>query len=268
MLETRREERPAGRLLKIAAAAAVLALAAWHGAGRMIDAREELLSARQRYVEAQARAAALPGEERRLEAAREAWAQAKKKLWRSAETGVMLKDLEDAAGRAGARLVRVEPGQPIEKFWRGHLRAVPIKLSLEGTYPQVLAAVAAVERLASPGEVRQFEVRAAKEADVPGTVRADIEAVFYSLNPPEVRARVPGSSGRYDPFLPLVLPKEIREEPASPEASEPERGFTEERPAEEGSGEEEAAGQPSPLDGGAATQGGSDGGGSAEGEAR
>ncbi|MGB9887081.1 MAG: type 4a pilus biogenesis protein PilO [Moorellales bacterium] len=268
MPEMRREERTAGRLLKVAAAAAVLALAAWHGAGRMIDAREELLSARQRYVEAQARAAALPGEDRRLAAAREAWAQAKKKLWRSAESGVMLKDLEDAAGQAGARLVRVEPGQPVEKFWRGHLRAVPVKLSLEGTYPQVLAAVAAVERLASPGEVRQFEIRAVEEAEVPGTVRADIEAVFYSLNPPEVRAGVPGNSGRYDPFLPLALPEEIREEPAPQETSGSEKGLVEARPPQEGPGGEEPVGRLAPPAGGAPAQGGSGEEVSAEGETR
>lgn len=201
------------QLLKLAAVASVLAALLGYGTLRMLDARAALLAARDAYVQAQAEAASVPKEEKNLQQALQKWDEKKKFLWRSAETGVMFKDFEDAAKSSGAQLLSVEPGKPVEKFYRGHLKAVPVKVSLRGTFPGVLAAVSAVERLASPGEVRQIQVKALPQNDVPGVVEADAEAVFYSLDPPETRGKVPGESGRYDPFFPLVLPAQ----PAQPE---------------------------------------------------
>jgi Tfp pilus assembly protein PilO len=207
--------RDARHLLKLAAVASALALLLGFGVVRVLDARTALLAAHDRYVKAQAEAASVPKEERDLQRALQVWEEKKKFLWRSAETGVMLKDFEDAARAGGVQLLSVEPGKPVENFYRGHLRAVPVKASFRGTFPGVLAAVAAVERLASPGEVRQFQVKTVQQSEVPGTVEAEVEAVFYSLNPPEVRGKVPGQSGRYDPFFPLVLPAQ----PAAPEGA-------------------------------------------------
>lgn len=204
------------QLLKLAAVASVLAALLGYGTLRMLDARAALLAARDAYVQAQAEAASVPKEEKNLQQALQKWDEKKKFLWRSAETGVMFKDFEDAAKSSGAQLLSVEPGKPVEKFYRGHLKAVPVKVSLRGTFPGVLAAVSAVERLASPGEVRQIQVKALPQNDVPGVVEADAEAVFYSLDPPETRGKVPGESGRYDPFFPLVLPAQ----PSQPDQGE------------------------------------------------
>ena len=188
---------------------AVLAVAAllFSGLVRLADARAGLVAARSRYVSAQSEAASLPREERDLQRAKEAWDAEKQNLWRSAETGVAFKDVEEAVRGGGARLLSVEPGAPVTGPFRGHLRAVPVKVGMRGTYPQVLEAVARLERLANPGEVRQFRVSADPKSEVPGEVDAEVELVLYSLNPPEAKERVPGKSGRYDPFFPLVLPE-------------------------------------------------------------
>lgn len=194
------------QLLKLAAVTSLLALLLGFGVMRVLDARTALLVAHDSCVKAQAEAASVPKEERELQRVLQLWEEKKKFLWRSAETGITIKDFEDAAKAGGVQLLSVEPGESVENFYRGHLKAVPVKASFRGTFPGVLTAVAAVEKLASPGEVRQFQVKTIPQTEVPGTVEAEVEAVLYSLNPPEVREKVSGETGRYDPFFPLLLP--------------------------------------------------------------
>lgn len=203
------------RLVALALCTAVFCLAAATGAKGLVDGRGKLIAAHRALADAEAAAARLPAEQKKLEQARKDWNVEKVHLWRSAESGVLLRDLEAAASSAGAKVVSVEPGERVEKFYRGHLRAVPVKISLRGTFPQVLATMTKIEDLASPGEARELKIFPAEGSDVPGEVRAEAQFVFYSLNPPEEVEGLKGSSGRYDPFFPLVLPEAEKTAPQS-----------------------------------------------------
>ncbi|NHM28142.1 type II secretion system protein M [Desulfofundulus sp. TPOSR] len=212
-------------VLVVALSAALL----WHGVKTASEARKDLSNARDNLRAARAEAASLPAEKERLEEVRFRWETAKTKLWRDAETGITLKDVEDAARSPGAQLLYFEPEKRVEAFYRNHLRALPVKVKLSGTFPAVLAAVEKIERLANPGEVRAVKIEAAEKEEVPGSVEADITLVLYSLNPPETRERVPGESGKYDPFFPLVVPEEqVPEQPggtAQPEGPIPQENL-------------------------------------------
>ncbi|QSZ28035.1 type 4a pilus biogenesis protein PilO [Aceticella autotrophica] len=194
------------------------------GVEKMLQARASLMSAHDEYEKAQSEAAAIPKAERDLNNALQKWNDDKRYLWRSAETGIMFKDVEDAAKNHGVQLISMEPQNSIKSFYRGHLIAVPVKISFKGTFPGVLSAVADIEKLASPGEVRQFNISVpqnSQQTDAVGTVDAKLEAVFYSLNPPEMFGKVNGSSGRYDPFFPLIIPEQNQQPKDATKANTP-----------------------------------------------
>lgn len=210
MPEAKQANTDVKQLLKLALMTLLIAAALCSGVAHFLNARSALMEARGKYVSAQSEAASLPREARELNRTKQAWDEEKKGLWRSAESGVTIKDIEDAVTNGGAKLLSVEPGSAVTGVFRSHLRAVPVKVGMRGTYPSVLAAVSSLEQLANPGEVRQFRITSVQssETPTPGEVEADVELVLYSLNPPEVKDRVPGSSGKYDPFFPLVVSKE------------------------------------------------------------
>ncbi len=209
------------QILKLATVALMVAILFFSGVLRLADARRELLDAHSKYASVQSEVASLPREEKMLEQAKRVWAEEKKNLWRSAETGVAFKDIENAVRESGARLLAVKPGNVVVGPFRNHLRAVPVKVKMRGTFPAVLNAVSHLERLVYPGEVRQFRITTNPESEVPGEVEAEADLVLYSLNPPEVKERAPGSFGRYDPFFPLVVPAEQPTEKQEKEDSAP-----------------------------------------------
>lgn len=208
MPEAKQANPDARQLLKLALMTLLIAAALCSGVAHFLNARSALMQARGKYVSAQSEVASLPGEMRGLRQAKERWNEEKEGLWRSAETGITLKDIEDAVTNGGAKLLSVEPGSAVTGAFRGHLRAVPVKVGMRGTYPAVLAAVSSLEQLANPGEVRQFRITSDQKSETPGEVEADVDLVLYSLNPPEAKGKVPGNSGRYDPFFPLIVSKE------------------------------------------------------------
>lgn len=196
------------QLLKLALMTLLIAAALCSGMTHFFSARSTLMEARGKYVSTQSEAASLPREAGELNRVKRAWDEEKKGLWRSAESGITIKDIEDAVTKGGAKLLSVEPGSAVVGTFRGHLRAVPVKVGMRGTYPAVLAAVSSLEQLANPGEVRQFRITSDQKSETPGEVEADVDLVLYSLNPPEAKGKVPGNSGRYDPFFPLIVSKE------------------------------------------------------------
>lgn len=206
------------QILKLATITLAVVTLLFSGILQLADARRGLLDAHSKYVSAQSEAVSLPREGKKLEQAKQMWAEEKKNLWRSAETGITFKDIEDAVKRGGARLLAVKPGNMMIGPFRNHLRAVPVKVRMRGTFPAVLSAVSFLEQLANPGEVRQFRITVDSKSEVPGEVEAEVELALYSLNPPEMKGRVPGAFGRYDPFFPLVMPKEQNVEGAESEA--------------------------------------------------
>lgn len=210
MSDARQKGADARQLLKLALMTLLIATALCSGVVHFLNARNALLEARGKYISTQSEAASLPREARELEQTKREWNEEKKGLWRSAETGITIKDIEDAVVKSGAKLISVEPGGSVVGAFRGHLRAVPVKVGMKGTYPAVLAAVSSLEQLANPGEARQFRITSVKdsEAPVPGEVEANVDLVLYSLNPPEAKEKVSGNSGRYDPFFPLIVSKE------------------------------------------------------------
>lgn len=208
MPETKQASTDVKQLLKLALMTLLVAAALYSGATHFLGARSALVEARGRYISTQSEVASLPREARELNRTKQAWDEEKKSLWRSAETGITIKDIEEAVTGGGAKLLSVEPGSAVVGAFRGHLRAVPVKVGMRGTYPAVLAAVSSLERLTNPGEVRQFRITADQKSETPGEVEADVDLVLYSLNPPEAKGRVSDSSGRYDPFFPLVVSKE------------------------------------------------------------
>ncbi|MDI6604232.1 MAG: type 4a pilus biogenesis protein PilO [Thermoanaerobacteraceae bacterium] len=194
------------------------------GVEKMLQARASLMSAHDEYEKAQSEATAIPKAERDLNNALQKWNDDKRYLWRSAETGIMFKDVEDAAKSHGVQLISMEPQNSVKSFYKGHLIAVPVKISFKGTFPGVLSAVADIEKLVSPGEVRQFNISVpqnSQQTDAVGTVDAKLEAVFYSLNPPEMFGKVNGSSGRYDPFFPLIIPEQNQQPKDAKKANTP-----------------------------------------------
>jgi Tfp pilus assembly protein PilO len=208
------EKKGTGSLIILIGIIVLSLLLLGFGVEKMLQARAGLMSAHDEYEKAQSEAAAIPKTEKDLNNALQKWNDDKKYLWRSAETGIMFKDVEDAAKSHGVQLISMEPQSSVKSFYRGHLIAVPVKISFKGTFPGVLSAVADIEKLVSPGEVRQFNISApqnSQQTDVVGTVDAKLEAVFYSLNPPEMFGKVNGSSGRYDPFFPLIIPEQSQQ---------------------------------------------------------
>lgn len=205
------------RLLSVLATVLVLTLfitLLWYSVKFALEAKKGLLNIQDNLRTAQTEATSLPVEKERLKEVQLHWETVKIKLWRNAETGITLKDVEDAACSSEAQLLYFEPEKSVESFYENHLRALPIKVKLSGIFPAVFAAVEKIERMANPGEVRTVKIEATEKGEVPGIMEADITLVLYSLNPPEMCERVPGDSGKYDPFFPLVvLEKQISEQP-------------------------------------------------------
>lgn len=201
------------RLLKVAGAVMVFSLLYFLLSAEfraLAGARRELAAKRQELYVSRVEAAKLPREKDRLELARVQWETVKAAMSRSVETGITIADLERAAKNHGADLFSVEPGGPVERFYHGHLRAVPVKVKFQGQFPAVLAALKNCEKLANPGEIRSVKISAEeKEGAPPGTVTAETVLVLYSLNLPEWHQPVQGvPAGREDSFQPLVWPQE------------------------------------------------------------
>lgn len=206
-----RSDRERKMLLALAAVAFLcgFALLFWECLGFASTALREKAAAERSLSRARAEAARLPLEEACLRDARARWEKAKVRYERSQETGAILRDVERAAVSCGVRLVSLEPGECVEKVFRGHLRAVPFKVEVEGTYPALVDLLSEWERMA-PVEVRCVAVEAAKgEPDqAAGKVGARVDLVVYSLNPPHRVEKVSGESGVYDAFFPAKTPKQ------------------------------------------------------------
>lgn len=202
------------KLLSVLAAvlAGVLFIALlWHGVKVASEVKKDLLDMRNNLRAAQAEVASLSSEKTRLDKIKNKWSMEKIKLWRDAEGGITLKDIEDVACSSGAKLMYFEPEKRVEAFYNNHLRAVPVKVKFAGTFPAVLMAMEKIEYLANPGEIRAVKIEAVKgnERKVPGSVESDITLVLYSLNPPELWKKVFGTSGRYDPFWSLIISEDV-----------------------------------------------------------
>ncbi|MGB9804844.1 MAG: hypothetical protein ACPLRU_03995 [Desulfofundulus sp.] len=180
----------------------------------LADARRELDAKRQELYVSRVEAAKLPREKERLELDRMQWKTVKAAMSRNVGTGITIADLERAAKNHGANLSSVEPGELVEKYYHGHLQAVPVRVKLQGQFPAVLAALKDYEKLANPGEIRFLKISSEEEEKgPPGTVTAETILVLYSLNMPEWYQPVQGAPppGRPDAFQPLILPQEDRQ---------------------------------------------------------
>ena len=186
-----------------AALAALFVLALWQGVEKAAAARKERARAAREASAVKAEALRLPEEKELLAQAQKKWEAEKKKLWRDAAAGATAKDLEIAAKSYGAQVVFFNLGNPVEKVYKNHLRAVTVNTKVYGLFPAVLGALADMERLANPGELSSVKIKAGKNGDV----TAEAQVTFYSLAPPEYREELPGGGTRADPFLPLAEPK-------------------------------------------------------------
>jgi len=188
----------------LAAAVVILfVLAFWQGTEKAAAARKERARAAQDASAVKAEALRLPEEKELLAQAQKKWETEKKRLWRDAAAGATAKDLEEAAKSYGAQVVFFNLGNPVERVYKNHLRAVTVSAKVYGLFPAVLGALAEMERLANPGELNSVKIKAGKNGDV----TAEAQVTFYSLTPPEYREELPGEGTRADPFLPLAEPK-------------------------------------------------------------
>lgn len=186
-------------------------LALWDGFQALAEARRDFLAKQSQLEAVRARAESLPLERTRLQEALREWETVKKIMGRSAETGIVLADMEKTARQHGAFPASLEPGAPVTMFYRGHLRAVPVKIRLQGRFPGVLETLQNLEALANPGELRSVSIKSApgQLGAASGGVEAEALLLLYSLSPPQWEEKVRGvPAGRYDAFWPLLWPKQ------------------------------------------------------------
>lgn len=191
--------------------AVLLFLALWDGFETLAEARRGFLTKQSQLAAMRARAESLPLERTRLAEALQEWEAVKKIMGRSAETGIVLADMEKVAKRHNALPTSIEPGAPVSMFYRGHLRAVPVKIRLQGRFPGVLETLQNLEALANPGELRSVSIKSAPDQPgvAPGAVEVEALLLLYSLSPPQWEEKVRGvPAGRYDAFWPLLWPKQ------------------------------------------------------------
>lgn len=156
----------------------------------------------------EAKASRLAEEKSALESAVKRWQAVSARLSQSVEMGTVVVGLERICGECGVKLVGVKPGGAINQIFRGHLRAVPIYVKLQGTFPAVLEVLKKVEKMDNPAEVKAVKIASAQgqqHTTSVGDVTAEMLIVFYSLDPPGEEVYANGPSGRYDPFWPLKL---------------------------------------------------------------
>jgi len=168
----------------------------------------EKVSAEAGLRSTEAKASRLAEEKAALENTIRRWQAVSARLSKSVETGAVVADLERICGECSVKLVGVRPGGAINQIFRGHLRAVPVYVKLQGTFPAVLEVSKKIERMDNPAEVRAVKIASVKgqqHTTSVGDVTAEMLVVFYSLDPPGGEVYANGPSGRYDPFWPLKL---------------------------------------------------------------
>ncbi|MEW6048745.1 MAG: hypothetical protein AB1609_20100 [Bacillota bacterium] len=210
-----RLRRPGRARLVLAVAAAGLALAVLAGRwalseyGLAARSRASLASVRSQAASAGAATA-------RAEAALAAFREASEPLAVDVGTGWVLARLEELSREAGVLLVAVQPEEPVDGFFRGHLRAVPYRVEARGPGPGAQCFLALLEGMAGAAEVRVLSVAAPEQpGSAPGDVSCSCLLLLYSLNPPQRQDLLPAPAPRDDVWTPLAGPEapEEREVP-------------------------------------------------------
>nr|WP_279233418.1 type 4a pilus biogenesis protein PilO [Desulfofundulus thermobenzoicus] len=182
------------------------------------------MTAKTSYAAQRAKADDIPMQKAALKDAQDRFRRLSSKFALNMDTGQTLNTIADCCKRNGVELNSVQPGNPVEKVYQGHLMAVPVKLEVTGAFPNVIKAMNDIENASNPAELREVKISAAKEG-VSGDVTADLTVVFYSLSKPEITQYVTAPSGNYNPFFALKQPPQnIQPAQGSVQQSQPGAG--------------------------------------------
>lgn len=194
--------RPSSRIFWELCLVGTIAAATACGRWALLES-ERASQAAQEALWASSEAAVLRSREAQYSAALEEFRVSAQRLARDVEGGWVLDALSDAASRAKVKLVFLEPSQPVEGFYEGHLRGVPYRLEVLGSGPAVETFLAMCESLPCPGELRQFSIAVDETAGIAsGQVRASCLLVLYSTNPPLAEDLLPSPEQRKDAWAP------------------------------------------------------------------
>ncbi|OIQ07680.1 general secretion pathway, M protein [Moorella thermoacetica] len=171
-------------------------------------ARGDFASIRGKLEQGRKMAGELSREKELLLETESKWESIKATMSRSTETGIIVAEMEKVAQKHGVRLSYLEPGQPVERIYRDHLRAVTYKITIQGDFTGLVKTLKDLEKLPNPAEIRSIKVTAAEKGDLsPGNVSADVLIFIYSLNLPEWQQTLDGKMlMNKNTFLPLIQP--------------------------------------------------------------
>ena len=193
------------RLYKAAGGVAALILTVYFmvpGVRVAKDAYQKYFVTKTSYAAQEARANNVPAQEAALKEAQDKFKFLSSKFKLNVDTGETLNKIADCCKKDNVELDSVQPGDMAEKVYQGHLMAVPVKLEVTGAFPDIIKLMRDIEDTGNPAEFREVKISAAQKGS-PGEVIADLTAVFYSLNKPEVTRYVTAPSGSYNPFFAL-----------------------------------------------------------------
>lgn len=196
------------KLYKAGGAVALLVLTVYFavpGIRAAGNAYQRYLTTKTSYVAQENKANDIPMQEAALKEAQDKFKFLSNKFSFSVDTGQTLKRIADCCKRDNVELNSIQPGDPAEKVYQGHLMAVPVKLKVTGAFPDIIKVMNDIENTGNPAEFREAKISMVPKG-APGDVTADLTAVFYSLYKPEMTQYVTAPSGNYNPFFALKQP--------------------------------------------------------------
>ncbi|TEB04729.1 Pilus assembly protein, PilO [Pelotomaculum schinkii] len=171
-------------------------------------AYQKYLTTKTSYVAQENQANDIPVQETALKEAQDKFKVLSNRFAFSVDTGQTLKRIADCCKRDNVALNSIQPGDPVEKVYQGHLMAVPIKVEVTGAFPDIIKAMNDIEHDGNPAEFREVKISTAQKG-APGDVTAHLTIVFYSLYKPEMTQYVTATiSGNYNPFFALKQPSQ------------------------------------------------------------